>query len=299
MADSSSNGNRFVKQLNLSDPNLSTSWKTFKAQFEIFQIAKKFDEMSEGEKIANLLLLMGSDCVPVYGQFTFHATNDGQTKTLTNVIGMFDRHFEPVKNVIYERVKFNSMCQDGKPLHQFITDLQQQARYCDYGDVKDDLIRDRIVVGVDDVKLREYLIDLDDLTLLRCIQKAKQYVSHHEQAAKMIGVNEDSVKVSSSRMQLLSEQKAATEEKTVDMVASTQSKPWAKFNKQKQKCFYCNRHHQGVCYARNSTCNACKKRGHWAGSRACKQGRTGEAHAVTSDEFPLEGLFFGSESDSA
>jgi len=34
-------------------------------------------------------------------------------------------------------------------------------------------------------KLREYLIDLEDLTLSKCIQKAKQYVSNHEQALKM------------------------------------------------------------------------------------------------------------------
>jgi len=38
---------------------------------------------------------------------------------------------------------------------------------------------------VNDSKLREYLINLEDLTLSKCIQKAKKYVSNHEQALKM------------------------------------------------------------------------------------------------------------------
>jgi len=89
-------------------------------------------------------------------------------------MSMFDQHFEPFKNVIYERVKFNSITQGNNTIHQFITELQPQAANCEYGAVRDDLIRDRIVIGVNDSKLSEYLIDLKDLTLLKCIQKAKQ-----------------------------------------------------------------------------------------------------------------------------
>jgi len=77
------------------------------------------------------------------------------------------------------RVKFNSITQGNNTIHQFITELQSQAANCEYGAVRDYLIRDRIVIGVNDSKLREYLIDLEDLTLLKCIQKAKQYVSNH------------------------------------------------------------------------------------------------------------------------
>ena len=43
---------------------------------------------------------------------------------------------------------------------------------------------DRIVTRVNGSKLREYLIDSKGLTLSKCIQKAKQHVSHHKQALK-------------------------------------------------------------------------------------------------------------------
>ena len=60
-----------------------------------------------------------------------------------------------------------------------------QSENCEYGAMNDDLIRDRIMVGVRDNELRNYLIDVPNLTLLLCIQKAKQYVANQEQAAAM------------------------------------------------------------------------------------------------------------------
>ena len=92
----SNKDDKFVQRLDFKDENLSTKWKTFKAQFDILKIAKKYADMEEEEQIANLLMLMGSDSVPIYGQFTFDG-GEGQTKTLVNVLAMFNRHFEPVK----------------------------------------------------------------------------------------------------------------------------------------------------------------------------------------------------------
>ena len=65
--------------------------------------------MREEEQIANLLVLMGPESVPIYSQFEFDEAVDTRKKTLRNVISMFDKHFEPVKNVIHGRVKFNSI----------------------------------------------------------------------------------------------------------------------------------------------------------------------------------------------
>ena len=182
MTDASTN---FVSRISFaSSTNLAADWKLFKAQLNIYMVAKKFDKMGEEEKIANALLLMGSESVPIYGQFVFGEAENEQ-KTLANVLKMFEKHCEPVKNTIYERVKFNSLKQGELSIHQFITALQSQADVCDYGEMRDELVRDRIVVGVNDAKLREYLIDVDNLTLASCIQKSKQYVSHHEHVRKM------------------------------------------------------------------------------------------------------------------
>jgi len=61
---------------------------------------------------------------------------------------MFDIYFELVKNIIYERVKFNNMYQESKSLHQLITNLHSKVDNCEYGGMCDQLVRNRIVVGV-------------------------------------------------------------------------------------------------------------------------------------------------------
>lgn len=285
MADGSlSRDDRFVQRLNFSSGNLSVEWKEFKAQFEIFKVAKKYNKMEEGEKIANLLVLMGLESVPIYNQFEFSDTDEQRKKKLRNVIAMFDRHFEPVKNVIYERVKFNGMRQGTSSIHQFITDLRCQADNCDYGAVRDDLIRDRIVIGVNDPKLREYLIDVEDLTLQRCIQKAKQYVSHHEQAARMDSGHDDALD--------MLRRPGGKSESRQGSVEPTGGK----------KCFFCGRAypHRSRCPAKSSTCHDCGLKGHWAGTKSCKGKRpAGSGKMASSAEEvivqDMDGLFLGSD----
>ena len=157
-------------------------------------------------------------------------------------------HFEPVKNLIYERVKFNDMKQGSLSIHQFITDVQTQADNCDYGTMKDELIRDRIVVGVNDHKLREYLIDIEDLTLAKAIQKAKQYVTHHSSVLQM---------------------STSSASDNVDEIRSrfprTTNQYKSETSVQKQKCPYCSRrqtHTKERCPAKNATCFVCKLKGH-------------------------------------
>ena len=64
------------------------------------KIRKKYNDMGAEEQILNLLLLMGSASVPIFNQFTIEKIVEWQRRTLDNIIAMFDRHFEPVKNVI-------------------------------------------------------------------------------------------------------------------------------------------------------------------------------------------------------
>ena len=81
---------RFVQRLDFKDSSrLSASWKTFKSQFAIVKIAKQYSKMSEEEKVANLLLLMGSDSVKIYDQFTFDESKNETKKTLDNVVKFF------------------------------------------------------------------------------------------------------------------------------------------------------------------------------------------------------------------
>ena len=59
---------------------------------------------------------------------------------------------------MYERARFNRRKQeDGESVNSFITDPHTLDEHGDFGALHDQLIRDRIVVGIMDSKLSEWL----------------------------------------------------------------------------------------------------------------------------------------------
>ena len=65
---------------------------------------------------------------------------------------------------------FNSRNQKrDENLSQYLTELKALVRGCEFRDLEDELLRDRIVCGIHDSKLREKLLQVDDLTLSKCI----------------------------------------------------------------------------------------------------------------------------------
>ena len=89
-------------------------------------------------------------------------------RTLTQVLEAFDGHCNPRKNEIVERFKFFARAQDpGESQEKFVTDLKLLATTCNFGDLKDSLVRDRIICGIQDRQLREELLKIPDLDLQR------------------------------------------------------------------------------------------------------------------------------------
>ena len=65
----------------------------------------------------------------------------------------FEDHFVVKKNTIFERAKFKLRAQrEGESVDNFINDLYCLGEYCDFGTLKEELVRDRIVVGLRDRK---------------------------------------------------------------------------------------------------------------------------------------------------
>jgi len=67
-------------------------------------------------------------------------------------------YFNVRTNVIYERAVFNRLNQnDSDSVDDFITRLYSQVDTCRYGNLRGEIMRDRIVVGIKDKALSEKL----------------------------------------------------------------------------------------------------------------------------------------------
>ena len=91
---------------------------------------------------------------------------DESTITYTDLPATFDTHFAACNNIILARVEFNRKVQKPREaIDTFIQALHRLAEDCDYGALKDVLIRARTVVGVADDDLSDDLQTRANLTL--------------------------------------------------------------------------------------------------------------------------------------
>ena len=82
----------------------------------------------------------------------------------------FEKHFVKHRNKINERAKFNQRRQlPGESVDDFITLLYGLVEHCEYGDLREEMIRDRIIVGLQDASLTGKLQLDPDLTLKKAI----------------------------------------------------------------------------------------------------------------------------------
>ncbi|UYV73458.1 hypothetical protein LAZ67_10003417 [Cordylochernes scorpioides] len=101
-------------------------------------------------------------------------------------------YFIGKRNVIYERAKFNRRSQgEMEPVEEFITNLYVLAETCSYGILKEEMIRDRLVVGVKNFNLSEKLQLESELTLEKAIQIVRQSESVKNQQKEIRQDTED------------------------------------------------------------------------------------------------------------
>ena len=101
--------------------------------------------------------------------------SDEEKKNYETVKAKFDVHFVKRRNPIFERAKFNQHRQEEEEsADSFITALYCLAEHCAYGALHDEMIRDRIVVGLRDANLSMKLQMDPDLTLDKAVAMARQ-----------------------------------------------------------------------------------------------------------------------------
>ena len=89
----------------------------------------------------------------------------------TNVIlTKLSEYFIPKQNKIYERYVFNSRSQEAnESFDHFLTALRKLAATCEFGTFKDEMLRNRMVTGLQDHGHRERLLRESTLTLQKAI----------------------------------------------------------------------------------------------------------------------------------
>ncbi|KAK7098381.1 hypothetical protein V1264_002692 [Littorina saxatilis] len=138
-------------------------WLTWRKRFERYRVASKLDKEQFSVQVSSLIYAMGIQAEQIYEQFEYDEDND--EAKLEDVLKLFDTHFVPQKNVIHVRAVFNTRSQhSGEQIEPYVRALYELSEHADFHN-RDEAIRDRFVLGVNDRELSEKLQMQADLNL--------------------------------------------------------------------------------------------------------------------------------------
>ena len=152
--------------------NRLEEWPKWIRRFERFRQASGLDTKGEESQINALIYTMGNHADDILCSF---GLNEEDAKKYDVVKGKFDGHFVKRRNKIFERAKFNQRVQKGgESVDSFITALYTLSEHSEYGNLREEMIRDRIVVGILNSRLSEQLQLDPDLKLETAVTKVRQ-----------------------------------------------------------------------------------------------------------------------------
>ena len=231
-------------------------WPRWKPRFEQFRLASGLSAEDDDRQVSTLLYCMGEDA-----EDTLTSTNisAADRKKYDAVIGQFDRFIKVRKNVILEWALFNHRCQgQSETAEEFIPSLYSLAENCEYGELKDQMIRDRIVVGIRDQSQSARLQMDPELTL----EKAKTLVRQREAVQEQQSLLQHGQKVDKSidSLHRTPPFRGKGSQRRCPPVTARQPQS------AQGKCTCCGRgpHSRQQCPARDAECHTCKKKGHYS-----------------------------------
>ncbi|UYV76107.1 hypothetical protein LAZ67_13002539 [Cordylochernes scorpioides] len=253
-----------------STPN---EWPKWRKRFERYLVVSGMKKKEEADKIDLFMYLMGDRADDIFRTFKFE--KEEEATKIDSVLKAFDSHFCVRKNIIYERAKFNSRIQeDREPVDEFITSLYKLADSCEFEGLHEQLIRDRIVVGVRDKALSERMQLDSELTLEKAVKMVRQQEAVRQQ---QVDLQRPSASQKVSQVKFNSKKQSPKQRQQP-------SRKKEKSAKTRSRCPKCGgfTHREGqACRAEGQRCNLCSKTGHFANCCPDKQAKTAEVKAVS------------------
>ena len=121
-------------------------------------------DRNKERRTATLLTCIGSDALDVIDVMEFEI--EDQRKDPAVILEKMEKYYIGECNEAYERYVFSRKDQEmNESVDAYVTALRKLAKTCDYGALTDSLIRDWMVVGIDDNSTRKKLLQSSKLTL--------------------------------------------------------------------------------------------------------------------------------------
>ncbi|KAK0148358.1 hypothetical protein N1851_011319 [Merluccius polli] len=237
----------------------ANEWPRWMKRFERYRIASGLDRQSEEFQVNAFMYAAGDDAEDILNVLPL---TDAEKKSYKRVTEAFNAHCVSKRNIIFERACFNRRSQEpGESVESFITAVHTLAEHCEFGVLREELIRDRIVVGIRDARLSESLQLDAALTLEKAITRVKQSAAVKKQQPVIRGTEQ-----ATGQVEVIYKKTSRGQKEKND----TQSSGCG-------RCGHSKKHLWKDCPARDAECRKCHKKGHFA--KTCRSGSV--VHDIT------------------
>ncbi len=135
-------------------------------------------------QVAILLNVAGPEAQEIHEQFQF--VNDDDKKAYLKILDKFGDYCKTRKNVVYERYRFWSRNQiEDEPVDKWVKELRTIAADCEFKDQEDSMIRDKVVFGICDGRIKERMLRDTDLNLQKALDICRAAESTKSQMKEM------------------------------------------------------------------------------------------------------------------
>ena len=153
-------------------------WPKWKRRFEQCRTASGLSKKPDDQQICTWFYCLGEEAEDVLTSTNIMAE---ERKVYSGVLKGLDNHFIVRRNVIFERARFNQRNQPAdETSDHYITVLYNLAENCNYREMKEEMIRHLLVVGIRDSALSERLQLDSDLNLEKAKPLIRQRKAVHE-----------------------------------------------------------------------------------------------------------------------
>ena len=171
------------------------------------------------------------------------------TKSFDELVLLVQNHLQPLPSVIVQRFNFHSRSRhQEETISQFMAELRKLAEHCEFGDSLNEMLRDRLVCGINDHQIQRRLLSEPKLSFSQALQIAQAAETAHRNTKEL----EKSAEVHALRRDRQS-------------VNETRGPP------KPPACLRCGgQHSAATCRFKYCVCHNCGKKGHLA--KVCRGG---------------------------
>lgn len=233
------------------------NWTEFTERLEQYFLANDIED--NGKKRAILLTVCGSATYSLMKNLL--APAKPTDKSFSELVTLVKNHHQPKASIIVSRFKFHTSTREPEQLiSDYLAQLRKLAEPCEFGNSLEEMLRDRLVIGINNDRIQRRLLSESELNLQRAVEIA--------QASFTAALDFQTI-TNNKPGQLDRPNLQKMEGKDTNVTVSDKTKKYYK-SARKSECYRClGTNHSGAeCRFKEATWHSCKKKGHI--KRACR-----------------------------